>query len=67
LWRIRQNPLIPQPLLPKGEKGSKIQVPLPGGERDLGFDVSAQPNGEGCKSEMLPLGEALESCTSTKE
>jgi len=28
------------------EKGSRIEVPLPR-ERDLGFDVSAQPNGEG--------------------
>jgi len=28
------------------EKGSRIEVPLPK-ERDLSFDVSAQPNGEG--------------------
>ncbi len=28
------------------EKGSRIEVPL-SRERDLGFDVSAQPNGEG--------------------
>jgi len=28
--------LIPQPLLPSGEKGSRIEVPLPLWERDLG-------------------------------
>jgi hypothetical protein len=28
--------LIPQPLLPKREKGSRIEVPLPAWERDLG-------------------------------
>ncbi len=27
---------IPQPLLPRGEKGSRIEVPLPFWERDLG-------------------------------
>jgi hypothetical protein len=28
--------LIPQPLLPSGEKGSQLKVPLPTWERDLG-------------------------------
>mgnify|MGYP000446642260 CR=1 FL=1 len=38
-------PSSPSPFS-QGEKGSRIEVPLLG-ERDLGFDVSAQPNGEG--------------------
>jgi hypothetical protein len=36
---LSMNALIPQPLLPKREKGSKIlriKVPLPAWERDLG-------------------------------
>jgi hypothetical protein len=36
---LPMNALIPQPLLPKWEKGSKIlriKVPLPAWERDLG-------------------------------
>gem|GEM_PF-4394147 len=39
---LRSPALIPQPLLPFWEKGSRIEVPLPSWERDLGFDVSAQ-------------------------
>jgi len=48
--------LHPQPFS-LGRREPEFKVPLPR-ERDLGFDVSAQPNGEGgsggCKTGMHP-------------
>jgi len=48
-----ESALIPQPLLPMGKRGADpVLAPLPFWERGWGFDVSAQPNGEGSSGKL---------------